>query len=688
MELTMNAEVGAILRVCGIGNYLHIGDGKGSLVFDLLKRSIDAYGIDSSQELVAANLERAPGRIFPGSLKQYPFKPESFDTIIIGTELFNYSMQDMPAVLNDLRKLTRRNLVLYFPNYALSTMAKQSGLNRIFWEKAAIAAGFRRHTRQMMHANYSEHENEAMGTLTFFERIPDAALEQFPMSWLLENRDLHMDMLREAGRRSDGHVARYVLAADRVHAGDTVLDAACGLGYGTAVLASCSSGANFIGVDIDPESISYAEANYASLNPAISYRACDITKLSFIPDHSIDVVVSFETIEHIENYDLFLNEIKRVLKPDGRIIGSVPNLWCDETGKDPNPHHYHVFDWKKLHFEISKYFIVDGRWSQVAGGGYKMHDGKREMTRVGITDANDVPAEWLIFSAYSDPRLGKDLPYMNPFSKSLDNDTPVHVNFEKYYDNAWIYRVIVQQGIRIMDDNTLSAFCGIIAQEATPGSPDHGAALCVLAYRILEEGNATLSDLQTLITHINKYDQAYDRNNPHAFRWAMSLYYVAGRLLLNIGSRDDALSAFLTCASMDPTMITPLLATKSIAARMYAGLILVGSNRLEDAREQFVCGIKEAHRVMQGDWVNIIGSAEQPLLFGLPEAAEVLHIASQCAEALNALDKQGSVPGYFWDRINTKYFGLVEWNRNLERENKKLRKEITELTQQKIGVLV
>jgi ubiquinone/menaquinone biosynthesis C-methylase UbiE len=678
-ESSMITDVASILKVCGIGHYLHFGDGQNTLVFELLKRSIDAYGLDQSAALVQKNQLQAPGHFAQGNFHQYPFDKEIFDTVIIGSEIVGFNTEETLNLLKTLYRATKRNLVLYFTPEILQAIGARPEGNRLFWEKLAIASGFRRHPREMLATPYQTLENEQVGMLTFFERIPEDALQKYPMQWLLDNRDLHMDMLREAGRRSDGHVCRYVLAASRIHAGDTVLDAACGLGYGTAVMAACSPGARFIGVDIDPLSADYANINFAALNPALSYQACDVTRLSFLTDHSVDVVISFETIEHLENYEPFLAEVKRVLKPDGRFIGSVPNLWCDETGKDPNPFHFHVFDWEKLNRDISQHFIVDGRWAQVAGGGFKLRNGQREMQRVPLQKPVNFDTEWWIFSANVDPRKAEQLPYTNPFHRDANTPTPDLVGFEKFYDNPWLYRVLVQQGIRLLDDNKLFTFCIDVANAARKGSADQGAALCVIGYRILESGNIQIADLEKFVKHVNDYEAAYDRQNRHAYRWNMSLHYVSARLLLAVGQRGDALNAFLACAALDPLVATPLLATKTISARFYAGIILIGNEDIDAARGQFQAGVKEAHRVMQGDWKNIIGDFEKPLTFGLAEAAEVLNIANQCVEALAALERQTSTPGYFWDRIHVKFFGLVEWNRGLEHENNLLRAQISQL---------
>ena len=184
-------------------------------------------------------------------------------------------------------------------------------------------------------------------------------------------------------------------------------------------------------------------------------------------------------------YDIFLKEVRRVLKPDGRFIGSVPNLWCDETGKDPNPFHYHVFDWEKLKAAIEKYFIVEERWSQTAGGGYKLWDKQRAMQMIPLGVTQAVETEWWIISACVDPRSIEKTSYTNPFHRD-DNHIPVCVDFAKYYDNPWLYRTIVQLGERLSNREALTALCLDIANTARDGSADQGAALCVLAYQLLE----------------------------------------------------------------------------------------------------------------------------------------------------------------------------------------------------------
>ncbi|MBI4299826.1 MAG: methyltransferase domain-containing protein, partial [Chloroflexi bacterium] len=114
------------------------------------------------------------------------------------------------------------------------------------------------------------------------------------------------------------HWARYRFALAKVE-GRRVLDAACGTGYGSRLLAEK---ATFVqGVDVSPESVLYAGQHYRS--PNVAFSTMDIRYLA-LASRSFDVVVSFETIEHIREADAFLGEVCRVLKESGEFIVSTP----------------------------------------------------------------------------------------------------------------------------------------------------------------------------------------------------------------------------------------------------------------------------------------------------------------------------------------------------------------------------
>ena len=114
------------------------------------------------------------------------------------------------------------------------------------------------------------------------------------------------------------HLHRYVFARDYVH-GKDVLDIACGEGYGSHILSGVA--ASVTGVDISPEVIEHARKRYGD-KIAFNLGSCTTIPLS---SGSVDVVVSYETLEHITEHDAMLKEVRRVLRPGGTLIISTPD---------------------------------------------------------------------------------------------------------------------------------------------------------------------------------------------------------------------------------------------------------------------------------------------------------------------------------------------------------------------------
>lgn len=129
------------------------------------------------------------------------------------------------------------------------------------------------------------------------------------------------------------HIARYLFAAP-LCAGKRVLDIASGEGYGTAMLAQVAS--DVVGVDIDPDSVGHANRVYGRNGLRFEVGSCEQIPAK---RDAFDVVVSFETIEHIEDHARFLREIRRVLRPGGILICSTPDKSVYLAGQDKNPYH-------------------------------------------------------------------------------------------------------------------------------------------------------------------------------------------------------------------------------------------------------------------------------------------------------------------------------------------------------------
>src|SRR5208283_2387821 len=133
------------------------------------------------------------------------------------------------------------------------------------------------------------------------------------------------------------HWHRYAFARRFVQ-GKRVLDAACGEGYGTALLGAFAKSA--VGIDVDLATINHASATYGE-GTRVRFMPTSCTGLP-LPSASLDVIVSFETIEHLsgEEQPDMLSEFARVLAPDGLLVISSPNKRLYSDARDyVNPYH-------------------------------------------------------------------------------------------------------------------------------------------------------------------------------------------------------------------------------------------------------------------------------------------------------------------------------------------------------------
>ena len=153
------------------------------------------------------------------------------------------------------------------------------------------------------------------------------------------------------------HLHRYRQAC-RFAAGKAILDLASGEGYGAAMLARTA--AKVIGVDSSADSVAHASHRYHRDNLEYMVGTCaDIP----LPNACIDVVVSFETIEHHDRHEQMMQEVRRVLRPDGILVISTPDKYhySIEPGR-VNPYHVkelYQHEFKQLlgnHFKHIVYF--------------------------------------------------------------------------------------------------------------------------------------------------------------------------------------------------------------------------------------------------------------------------------------------------------------------------------------------
>jgi SAM-dependent methyltransferase/tetratricopeptide (TPR) repeat protein len=130
------------------------------------------------------------------------------------------------------------------------------------------------------------------------------------------------------------HVHRYCFARLFCR-GKDVIDVASGEGYGSALLAQVAK--RVIGIDCASDAVEHATATYRRRNLSFILGGADQLPLA---RHSVDIAVSFETIEHLYEHERFLAEIRRVLRPDGLLVISSPDSEVySYPGSEVNPFH-------------------------------------------------------------------------------------------------------------------------------------------------------------------------------------------------------------------------------------------------------------------------------------------------------------------------------------------------------------
>jgi SAM-dependent methyltransferase len=165
------------------------------------------------------------------------------------------------------------------------------------------------------------------------------------------------------------HWNRYLFARQFVK-DKIVLDIACGEGYGSFLLSNIAG--QVIGIDIDQETINFANNKYVRNN--LKFKVGSATHLSLLQNNFFDVIVSYETIEHIaeDDQNLFLQEVKRTLKHDGIFIVSTPNkkLYSDTRCYD-NEFHIKEFYFEDFNIFLKSHFkYVDFLGQTVEMGAY------------------------------------------------------------------------------------------------------------------------------------------------------------------------------------------------------------------------------------------------------------------------------------------------------------------------------
>lgn len=182
------------------------------------------------------------------------------------------------------------------------------------------------------------------------------------------------------------HRHRYLFALGFCR-GRRVLDIACGEGYGAALLATEAAGV--VGVDVDAATVAHASVAYPL--PNLCFVAGDATAIP-LADASVEVVVSFETIEHFAEHERFLAELRRVLVPGGLLVISSPikeNYGAEDW---ENPYHARELTQREFKALVSGCFRHAAWFEQKATAGSLIMP-EQDAASAGVTSFRRLDAE-------------------------------------------------------------------------------------------------------------------------------------------------------------------------------------------------------------------------------------------------------------------------------------------------------
>lgn len=194
------------------------------------------------------------------------------------------------------------------------------------------------------------------------------------------------------------HLARYRFASKIYKKGMSVLDIACGRGYGSVFFPA----AKYTGVDIDKEAVEFARKN----NPTLEFINADAR--NFQTKETYDLIVSFETIEHFREYEKFLYNSGKMISSKGVLILSTPNRditnrGLDFSAKPKDPFHTQEWNIKELKELVKKH----GWQAKVYGLSYILKERLRKIPGAGrlVKALTQRVLPYSIFGSFATPNF-------------------------------------------------------------------------------------------------------------------------------------------------------------------------------------------------------------------------------------------------------------------------------------------
>lgn len=569
---------------------LHIGADDPALVEALVARGLDAVGCVLGERPPESRLTPARFHIRTG---------ERFSTVVASVHAA--ATEQIAAVTRVADLVADRSdrhavvLLALPPDTGELTATARCQIEQLF-----LTRGFRKHPARSL----IDPQHPALATFVF-ERVT-STIERPRGNW--------RDLLSESGPSVDEALSRYAVAAQHVSRQDVVVDVGCGAGYGSAILHDATAAARVIGIDDRADALEYARSAYAAARPALVFHADDVATLASIRDSSVDVVVALDVQLPAERFELLLDSILRVLLPGGRVI-----IDARRVASGLGQYCASFVDRLERVVRIERLF-----------GCQPAHPNLIPFINAAQADAFETDY-WLAIGLKDPITHQQPRPDRIAHPRAADPALDLHAATEGF-DNPWLaYGLVI--GTRTASVVLLTEFARRTLERAPVYSGDHGAALCILAYRLFEPENAHLvADLpleQLLADYI-----AVPPRTPLELRWCISNAFVLARYHLHRGQLDAAEETFARCAALDGMGYRGLIATKTVEAAFWAGWLAYRRGAREEARSRWESGIEAARRAVSDGWESCVGRRDISVPYGLREAGVILAAADRCSQAL------------------------------------------------------
>ncbi len=629
------AIVEQILSTCGGGPILDVGCGMGLLVRTLLRRGVDARGIDIAEAPIEEANRLAPGRFQTGSILKIPSGDGAFQTVLCTDLLEHIAEQDVPAALGELFGVSSR-----FCFVRLSVEPDRDNRwhltvrDRDWWLERFFEAGFRRHPLAQTVVPYDAMRGEGWQITLVLEKAPT----QEPCPAAKNTGVYARDVTREVGDDAERAIATVMLASRCIATSDRVLDAGEGVAWSASMLAACSPASEVV-AHVRDSAQAWARERFASDNLRVD-RAGELD------EQSHGVIVSLGKYRQTSSLQRDLPSLARALEPGGRLVVDLPGSVTSEQ-IDAEAHG----------------LLADAIYAMEPVSADDA-DTPGLFRRVQAGEPNQA-AQRTLLVLMRDPVGASAKRYVErAFPEHLEKPGFHVANFARDLDNPWLLRAMVSVGMRGTNPDLNARIAQGTLDAARLGSADEGAALCVLAYRVLDADTIDPERAADLVARIDTYHARAD-GTPYAWRWRISNQYASALLRLALGQLEDAREAFLVCAEMDPTPYSPLLASKTVDAWYRAGLIDACAGRTDEARASWTNSLLALERSLKSDWLNVWGSPEQPLSFAMADLAILVDLGSRSSSALGSLAEWHTRPGPTWTNAHRQT--LADVRRNVDR---------------------